>query len=307
MMSPRRLFVSAFQSPFLSSLLSSLLFIFLFILMSVASAGSAFAQATASVAFENIRYDLIDLDLGDGIDPSITVRPYFPGQASFANALIGDASGQREPLHIGANVLSPVSVGDTYTNPATAPPTVLSASSSLSGSLPDGMALHSTASGAQAAVGVGVCCVGYWAMSYVETGTVRFTLSPNSAIRFSLDMSASLAGTGAPMPGKSMVAAATGRFVTVEDFEGANTFGEAQLTLNSWVDAPGSVSRHVEQLVSNPGATVRENLFYAYGSARVNALPVPEPARMAMLLTGLGVLAPTLLARRAGGRRRPTG
>ena len=261
----------------------------LVVLASLVCAGGASAKTTASVSLTNFRYILADLDLNDGIDPSLSFAPATAvtssGAATVEETFSADVT---HNTAAGLEAFGPLSVS------------AASARGSSSGSIGGTLELLSmqAASTLTAADGQGNA-----AYTTLDTGYRGFTLSPMTSVTFIGDvvLNAAFPATGADLIGGSSVASAW--LYLGADVNGAADYFDTGLRLSSADNGPPSLSGPLTFTLANAlgSSTSNELKLTAMSDVRASyatAAPVPEPASWAMLLAGAGVLGSVAWRRR---------
>lgn len=226
-------------------------------------APSASAQLSARSSFDNLRYQLVDLDPNDGIDPGIS----FSGGSVGAFATFRDDSGAVRESAQSFSSGGPVQVFiDTPDGHFDGSATTTSASAMLS---------IRNGSG--------------------ETFTdsfLNFVLAPYTQIIFSVDARASASSTSAP----NYAFANVGVNGFIWDESGNDYYDTAGLS--SYIASFETLS-----VTLSSAASARRGTLEVATEAVALLQPVPEPAPLAMLVGGLAVLGGLARRRMAGLRR----
>lgn len=269
------------------------------------AAAPAFADATASATFGNVRITLTDLDLNDGITPSISInfgsQPYLNGAiGSYGPEFVRDGY-----AHLGKNAGSQVtdSVQAEYASSSAA----MSGANNVSGV--SWMTVAGTALSGPAGFGE----FGALAANYTSTS---FMLTANTALTISVDVTMNVATTLGwnPDPGANQAEHASSHVHMLfdgYDANGASLLDEQyqELYVDGQVDANGHItgaqqswSGTVSVSFNNLSSQAQLGNFYSeigVGGASMLAA-VPEPESYALLLAGLGVVGGVVRRRRAG-------
>lgn len=259
-------------------------------LCALACANPALAQLSVRTSLGNLTYTLTDLDLNDGITPSLMPLASAP-RASTSMALTITNDGLRnqyiEHRVKGIMPLDPVAHAHSYFGADGAPATRLGAAASVSGGLLSGLALEASAHN-NASAGDHI------AASLAATDAAPFVLSPMTLITFSADYELNDAIGPLPLdaPLFSTYSSVSFLFLVQEEyslqyvadsatyFGGRDSYGTA---------GPGTLTMSYANREA-VGLTSYLTLN-AWANATSNVpLPVPEPMTYAMLLAGLGIV-----------------
>lgn len=261
--------------------------------LTLAAAAPSFAATTASGTVSNIGFELIDLDLNDGITPSLNFNVtggYYFEDPYTELTLADQRSGYNNTQRQNQTISQPYQSSASY---APSGGTALNASASVTGRLFDGLTMQAQASSAGGEAG---------ANSLATSGHVHFILSPNTALRITADLYATAARAPGLTDGGSY---ADVQFLIFENVPESTSYsrpdGFFAATYTPGVSSGLFQAAHVDYLINNrsTGSITNMMSFNAYASAQTLATsPVPEPATYGMLLAGLGVLAATARRRR---------
>lgn len=263
-------------------------------LCALACASPALAQISVRTTLGNLTYTLTDLDLNDGITPSLMPLASAP-RASTSMALTITQDGLRnqyiEQTVTGAMPLDPVAHAHSYVSADGAPATRLGAAASVSGGLLSGLALEASAHN-NASAGDHI------AASLAATDAAPFVLSPMTLITFSADYELNDMTGPLPLdaPLFSTYSAVSFIFLVQEEYgyqhvaDSATYFGGRD---SYGTTGPGTLTMSYANHEA-VGLTSYLSLN-AWANATTNVptnvpLPVPEPMTYAMLLAGLGIV-----------------
>ena len=251
----------------------------------VVSAGAQ-AQSDGEAQISNVTFQLIDLDPADGIAPSLTFNTDAQGPTAgweiydeHSGSLTGDT-------RIGSAPLGPVSVAQSHVDE---PHTRSDLSAGISGVALADKQLWARAS-MRDTVGANA------STAYVQSGNAWFVLSPQTRVTLSADLSVRTSAGPVAAPGLHAIGSAWAALGLYSSRD--NVWQSAPLYHNAvfgedrgpgW-DATYSLS------FSNSLASAGD---YAFGlnvgatayTSSVIPMPVPEPASLAMLIAGLGLVA----------------
>lgn len=220
--------------------------------LAIAAAGSALAQSVASASVSSLGYQLIDLDLNDGVTPWITFDDQWIVDSS--TFVFADAGGVSQPaMQAFGHTLGTIAVGNA-----------------------DGLAF------AMAGPREGLSVAQAFANSASSWVSTRqgYLLSPNTAVTFFAYGHAATTGTNDVFAGSTLYAVSNESIYSTGQLSAF-----AGQTQEGWLLASaGSFGANAAQ------GWVGMNM-YANATAPTLAAPVPEPAAPAMLLGGLGLLA----------------
>ena len=269
------------------------------VLMAGAGApGIALAQSSGHAGMSTIRYELADLDPSDNYVPAVTFVPprlYSPSSANWSYQL-GVPDGWpiwHSNAISGDSPLAPVSATTSYRNPAFDPATQVDASSRLSASGLSDLSMQGSVDALHAAGTL-------LAEADVHSGLIDFVLAPMSTMRFFADVVAGGSAGQVAGPGLMNVGAGLG---TIRLREMGPVYRETSSSFYHEVSYRyGGLPERAHTVVleftnANLIPVDYAVTFEARASAFTRDIPlVPEPASMAMLVAGLGVVA--LAARR---------
>lgn len=241
----------------------------------VGAVAPAAAQSQINTSMTHFTYTLTDLDLTDGITPSLIFEAPTTDAASYA--AIGDPSSSA--VDYGTYAFEPVAA--SLSTPE------LTGSASVSGSISANLALNTdlatnTPAGRMPS-----------AVANVSSGYLGFVLSPMTAVSFLVDVSTDLAVGQYPFfAGDPAGFSAASLFLTPSIGEGA----PGLIASNSFFVRPGSeLSDDVTLQLTQSNAL--SSTVSGYLNAYIQIGVVPEPSTWLMLLAGASVLF--LTARRA--------
>jgi hypothetical protein len=253
--------------------------------LSTVPATAPAAEAGASLG--PLTFILVDLDLGDGITPSMT----FTGTSGSVSA----------PTAISYLTLDDAFIETafpTWTHPAPIDHVIDRSTSTLSAVGQFSLTGRESPAGAllTAAVGTQVLVAepGLRVASRLagDTGTTAFTLSPNTAVLFSVPYDVSLSTEPPPGAGERLEAGAAAVWLSIAGL--GNAYDEVR-----WLNHAPDGAGFLEVAVENRGGFDQAGTF-SYGvDLQVESItPVPEPGMLPMLGAGLALLA-ALAGRRA--------
>lgn len=247
--------------------------------------GTAYAAASVSTTVTNIRYTLVDLDLSDGITPSLFLGPTtIPSQASVAIVRPGNIA--TEDLHYGSTGSAPVSAA-LINFPLAGLASVAGDGSVLGMSLTTGVIVGTDPTQS----------FKYEASTY--TGRQLVGLSANTSITWYADVS--FVGTESGATGGLSAQEIHGSAGMVLYFNRDNVVAP-QLSFSSGPNntAPytiGSTQTLSYSYSNNTNSGLNAFISFSAGAGGSQIIsPVPEPATYGMLGIGLGIIG--LLARR---------
>ncbi len=242
-------------------------------------AGPAFGQSSASASLINFSYSLVDLDLTDGITPSITFAD--PGAGlSFASVNLRDWEGFQiaADAEQGAYAFAPVSARASL-------PTARG-EAAMSGSLVSGLSLQSRYT------------INDFGGHLIEvenavSSGAGFILSPMTSLILHADVALSAfvdIGASSTLQGSAF----TGIYMDVTPgFDNDAPVLVAGRTLSATTGESLNDAATLALTVRNGGAVPVDNFLHMAIGGRGNlySIPaVPEPSAWAMLLAGIGLL-----------------
>ncbi|WBS00704.1 hypothetical protein OU994_20615 [Pseudoduganella sp. SL102] len=241
---------------------------------------AAATAAAAGASLGPLTFILVDLDLADGIDPSIT----FAGTSGSAVA----------PMAVARLTLDGASTETafpTWTHPAPIEDAVEQGTVSLRATAQFSLAGRESSSGALLAAAVAtqvlVAEPGLAAISSlaVDTGSTAFTLAPNTAVVFSVPYDVSLSTEPPPGAGERLEAGAVEVWLDVAGL--GNAHDEVR-----WLNQAPDGTGFLEVSVQNYGGVDGSGVFrYGTELQAESITPVPEPGMLPMLGAGLALLA----------------
>lgn len=269
----------------------------------VLAATPAFADSSASATLGNVRITLTDLDLTDGITPSLTInfgsQPYLNGAiGSYGPEFVRDGY-----AHLGKNA------GSTVTDSVQA--AYASSSATMVGADNISGITSMAVSGAAGSSAIGFGEFGALAGNYT---LASFLLSANTAITITMDATMNVQTTLGYDP-------ATGNGEHAQShvhvlFDGYDDNGNSlldeyyqDLYVDAKLDANGNITGAQQSWASTFSVTFNnfsshEQLGNFMGEIGVGGssmlTPVPEPETYALLLAGLGVVGQVARRRRKG-------
>jgi hypothetical protein len=251
-----------------------------------AISAAALAQSSAEARISNVTLQLIDLDLTDGIAPSLTFNTGINGTLAgwdiydeHTGLLYSDSKTTSAPL-------GPVTAEQSIDN---LPHTRSDVSAGISGINFTDKELWARASMSDT-LGTNTTS------AYVTSGNVWFVLSPNTQVIFSADLS--VRSSAGPVAGPRLFAIANSSATMGLYSSRENVWQSTPLYHNAVFGQDRGPGWDRTYSLSFSNATASEGAYAlglnvgasAYTSAVIPA-PVPEPASIAMLLAGLGVVA----------------
>jgi hypothetical protein len=252
------------------------------------SAGASTAQATLS----NFHIDLIDLDPGDGIAPSVVFQNYQGGTFVAAEAGSTDAHGQQTQTTDIESGAHPFGNAAAFSSQGSAMAFAAIAGNPLEG-------------GANVSTFTSSSQVGAFGGSTVMLGDggnyVSFTLSADTRLVISGDASASVMSTADDLASDVFASV----FLQLTDFTGQGqiSYGSASAEQGSTNGAsPFTLNddRHLEVSFENLGSDSADGIFFGSVDTSVSdpaPPPVPEPTGSVLMAAALGLLG--LIGRRA--------
>lgn len=258
------------------------------LLLAALACAPVFAQSSARAEISSIMFSLIDLDLTDGITPSLTFTSPVPFGESTAGWEIYDGhTGFLVNQEVrGTEPLGTLAVSRLRSD---LPHTVSDLAASISGTTLADKALRTSASMLDR-VGENT------STAWLRSGYVAFVLTPNTSVTLSADLLAMADAGGIAGPGLWATGYAAAYMGLAA--QGDTDWSTARLEHNAVFgqDRGSGVAQTFSLTRAN--ASNAEGAFVlgfqlqstAYTSPIV-APPVPEPATYAMLLAGLGLLA----------------
>ena len=262
--------------------LTSLFAVFIF---GILAAGAALAQSGAEARISNITLELTDLDLADGVTPSLSFYEQVPGPTAgwgiydeHTGALTGDTQTGNGPLGSASVTESRIDLPHTRSD----------LSAGIAGESLAGKYLWASASMVDT-VGANT------SNAYVQSGNVWFVLSPHTRVTLSAELS--VRSSAGPSAGPGLYAigyasAALGLYASRENvWQSTPLYHNAVYSEDrgpGW-DATYSLSFSNASGDSADYAMGVNVSAMAYTSPVIPA-PVPEPASIAMLLAGLGLI-----------------
>ncbi|QCP10482.1 hypothetical protein [Pseudoduganella umbonata] len=247
-------------------------------LLSAVPATALAAEAGASLG--PLTFILVDLDLADGIDPSMT----FTGTS-------GSAAAPMATMYLALGDAVTETAVPTWTHPAPIQYVIARSEGALAAMAQFDLTGRVSSTGAMLAAAVDTYVVvaepGLNVASRVngDTGETAFTLSANTAVLFSVPYDVSLSTEPPPGAAERLEAGAVEVWLRVA---GLGDGHDAVRWLNHAPDGTGFLEVAVENRSGfDQGAT------FGYGTdIRVESItPVPEPGIVPMLGAGLAVLA----------------
>ncbi|MES2902220.1 MAG: PEP-CTERM sorting domain-containing protein [Pseudomonadota bacterium] len=252
--------------------------------LSIMAAGHAGAQSSASAQLSNLRWELNDLNLDDGIAPSLAFRPMELGRHSsvrwqyldqhtgmtrydlawgggFPDALVAAAPTFADEPHLRIELLGSV-IGNNFENAV----------------------VHASANGLDR---VGAM----WGTMVALSDAINLTLSPNTAVSFFADAAVHSTADREAGPGYMSVGRSFARIWFSPD-------------RNNWSE---TVLEHIAEYGQDSGAGFDQTLKFTYGNlgsydahlslhlegiATVSTVlaPIPEPGTWLMLVAGLALI-----------------
>ncbi len=255
-------------------------------LLGIAPAAAPAAEAGATLG--PLAFILVDLDLADGVSPSMT----FIGTSGSASAPAAASY-----LALGGAALE--THVPTWTHPAPIGHAIDRSTAELAAAAQFSLSGRASPTGAMLAGAVSTQVLapapGLRAESRMtgDTGATAFTLSPNTGVLFSVEYDVSLATEPPPGAGERLEAGAAAVWLRATGLGGA--YDEVRW-LNHAPDGTGFLSLALRNETGfDQGGT------FSYGAELrvVSITPVPEPGMAPMLGAGLALLA-GLAGRRAG-------
>ncbi|UMR29587.1 PEP-CTERM sorting domain-containing protein [Massilia sp. MB5] len=245
--------------------------------------GTASAEATSNATVSGVSYQLIDLDLNDGISPSLIFVDY--GMATAPTSLQAGFEGNQVAFQtLGSRDLAPISMNQTH------------GTGSMQGYVTSSGTLDSLSLGVTAQIS------GDGSYSYLQTsatgssGYTNFILSPKTGVIFTANTT--LNGRTSQV-GDWAVAMSWLGLVTYVDGLYDTTLSEIK-TLSSFYDQTSSgvkTERLTDTLLvrydnlTNAGQGSGLNVSGFANSMGYMPTPVPEPSTYATLLAGLMLTA----------------
>lgn len=249
------------------------------VIASLFASSACFAGSTASATLGPISLVLTDLDLTDGVEPSVEFgNPTFGAAEAYARAFVGVDPESQQQVSTSIIPFYPVAATVAY-GPGTSDASI-AGGSSASGALFLASGTMSNFAGPSGQVAV------YEAQSGQAEYGHRFVLSPNTRLTVSAEALVSLEATG---PGQ------TNSFATLLliDHLGSVSQDQLSIVINPILGETlgGSYSRTLLVNVSNHSASFIEG-YFSFGTTvhgEVYASPIPEPTIRSMLLAGLAI------------------
>ena len=260
------------------------------------AAGPVFANSFASASLGPIRVTLFDMDVLDGVDPSISFGTTGDANDTAAHVFLYRSSpeDQHEQYTNGAVQWAPVSAS-VNTSWGGASASLVGASTLLS---PNGMTLSASGS-VNNPISVGYFSYDYaYFVAGVEAPSSKtgFTLSANTAVMFSA-LSETTVSLSGPRTGSDDAHAATTMGISGLGAlgSGSQTASDDNYSDVDWNSSylKASQSRRLGVSFLNLTNESMDGVFNTSVSASggvYNIAAVPEPESYAMLLTGLGLM-----------------
>ena len=258
------------------------------VLLSVSLNSMALAQSSASASISAITFQLIDLDLADGIAPSLSFISDIPyGESNGGWEIYDNHTGlllNQEAK--GAAPLGPFRVSRSYVDE---PHMRSEVSAGISGA-----ALADKSAWASASM---LDRLGEnTSIAWVRSGFVAFVLSPNTSVTFTADVS--LLAEAGPVAGPGLWAAAIAGASMGMRGEHDSDWVSASLYHNAVFGEDRGAGREDSFSISRANTLHTSDSYVLNFQASASAYttpaippPVPEPATYAMLLAGIGIVA----------------
>jgi PEP-CTERM motif len=276
-------------------------------LMAALSLGvtSAFASATGVVSLSHWQVTLTDLNLSDGIAPSVV----FDLPSSGGNYALARAN-SFYPDYVEQQRSTGLALGGTASVSAQRG-SVARATASVSGNPLAGTGLVTTSTFANAAAGLKPSSLALVGLNDGGNTTVGFVLSPYTSMNISATANISVSTTSAGALSNTVYEDVTARafLALAQPGDSPDTRAEntSELFLYAFTGASNQSQSATLDVSVASGAGRYDGAFnggiLSFASSNFIAAPVPEPATVWMLLMGGAVVAVGARRRRAGARR----